>query len=146
MYFLYSLVIYFLSHSTHVPLCKLYCAFKSLPLLSLSYTQHTDSHLLATVIPKSSRHIPARKRVSPGSRAERLPYECYRLVCERLYGLVNCAAQYHYKLTKSEIKAADLYNTYVYQVSVNLIHVLLITVIYHPVKFAAIMLQTAVLK
>ena len=64
-------------------------------------SQKEDAHLVATLLPKSSPHLP---RVPHKNLAHFYPYSCYRLACEQLFGQVACYVQYSSNVPADEFK------------------------------------------
>ena len=67
-------------------------------------TQEEDSHLVATLLPKTSTFLP---RVPHRKLDYFYPYECFRLACEQLFGHVPCYVQYSDVVPRSEFEDED---------------------------------------
>ena len=70
-----------------------------------SFSQTEPSHLVATLLPKTSHFLP---RVRARNLDYFLSYECFRLACELLYGQVPCYAQYSDVVPKDEFADEDV--------------------------------------
>ncbi|XP_076093049.1 uncharacterized protein LOC143064244 isoform X1 [Mytilus galloprovincialis] len=64
-----------------------------------------DVRLVGVLVPKASRFLPI-----PQGRKQNyyFSYECYRLICERLYGKATCYSVYSKELPQIEFKQKDL--------------------------------------
>ncbi|XP_064605774.1 uncharacterized protein LOC135470669 [Liolophura sinensis] len=72
--------------------------FPSLPMME-------DVRLVASLMPKMSRFLP----IPPGRDYEYyLPYTCFRLACERLFGLAKCYSVYSQDIPLSEFASQDI--------------------------------------
>ena len=89
-------------------------------------TQEEDSHLVATLLPKTSTFLP---RVPHRKLDYFYPYECFRLACEQLFGHVPCYVQYSENVPSREFsdETEDMVVTQVLAIVVTQVLVMVVT-------------------
>lgn len=67
--------------------------------------QDKDTRLIATLMPKTSRYLP----MPPQRKKDYyFQYECLRLICERLFGVIDCYSRYSQEIPRKEFDSEDL--------------------------------------
>lgn len=68
--------------------------------------QEEDVRLVANLMPKQSRFLPIPPR---RDNEYYLPYACFRLACERLFGLAKCYSVYSRDIPAAEFASQDIH-------------------------------------